>query len=146
MSLKNKSSVMYGVRLAGEKNMFEQKFFKCNKCGNFLGLINNTGEKLVCCEEKMQELKANTSDGVSEKHVPEINITNDTVTVKVGSVLHPMGEEHHIEFIYLQTEHGGQRKCLKNINTPVVKFKLIDDRVIAVFAYCNLHGLWKHEI
>ncbi|MFZ2538334.1 MAG: desulfoferrodoxin family protein [Oscillospiraceae bacterium] len=122
--------------------MCEQKFFRCTHCGNLIGLINNAGIPLICCGEKMQELVANTTQASTEKHLPEVTVSGDTVTVQIGSVIHPMLEEHHIEFIYLQTENGGQRKSLKVGEEPVAVFKVVDDKPIAVFEYCNLHGLW----
>lgn len=123
--------------------MCEQKFFRCKHCGNLVGLINNAGVPLICCGEPMQELVPNTVDAATEKHIPAVTMDGDTVTVKVGSVAHPMTEEHHIEFIYLQTEHGGQRKCLKVGTEAAARFQLADDTLLEVFAYCNLHGLWK---
>jgi superoxide reductase len=123
--------------------MNEQKFFKCDHCGNLLGLIHNAGVPMICCGEKMKELIPNTVEAAVEKHLPVFEKDGDTIIVSVGSVLHPMTEEHHIEFVYLQTEHGGQRKFIKLGADPVVKFALADDKPICVFAYCNLHGLWK---
>ncbi len=126
--------------------MKEQKFFRCKHCGNFLGLINNAGVPIICCGEEMIELVANTTEASLEKHIPVVEVMGDTVKVAVGSVLHPMLQEHNIEFIYLQTKNGGQRKSLEIGQNPVASFKLIDDEPLEVFAYCNLHGLWKAEI
>ncbi len=123
--------------------MCEQKFFRCNHCGNLIGLINNAGVPLICCGEEMQELVANTTEAATEKHIPEVKVSGDTISVQIGSVIHPMLEEHHIEFIYLQTENGGQRKCLKVGEEPTAEFVVVGDKPIAVFEYCNLHGLWK---
>ncbi len=122
----------------------EQKFYICKHCGNLIGMINNKGVPLVCCGEKMTELEANTVDASKEKHLPVVKIDGNTVTVTVGSTAHPMEEAHHIEFVYIETKNGGQRKC--PVTEPKVKFSIIDDELIAVFAYCNLHGLWKTEI
>jgi len=126
--------------------MQNQKFFRCKHCGNFIGLINNAGVPMICCGEEMEELIPNTVDAATEKHIPEVTIDGDIVTVKVGSVMHPSTEEHHIEFIYLETEMGGQRKSIEIGKEPVAKFSVIDDKVVKVFAYCNLHGLWKKDI
>jgi len=126
--------------------MENQKFFRCKHCGNFIGLINNAGVPMICCGEEMEELEPNTVEAATEKHIPEVSIDGDVVTVKVGSVMHPSVEEHHIEFIYLQTEKGGQRKSIKIGEEPVAKFSIIDDKLIEVFAYCNIHGLWKKDI
>jgi superoxide reductase len=125
--------------------MCEQKFFRCKHCGNLLGLINNAGVPMVCCGEKMQELIPNTVEAAVEKHLPVFEISDDVITVSVGSVPHPMTDEHHIEFIYLQTENGGQRKCIKVGTDAKAKFSIVEDKPICVFAYCNLHGLWKAD-
>ncbi|MEL7610255.1 MAG: desulfoferrodoxin family protein [Bacillota bacterium] len=123
--------------------MCDQEFLICKHCGNIVGVIRSSGQPISCCGEEMSRLEANTVDASKEKHVPVVSIDGDTVTVKVGSVPHPMIPEHHIEWIYLQTEHGGQRKCLAVDDAPEASFKLKDDKLIAVFEYCNLHGLWK---
>lgn len=125
----------------------EQKFFVCKHCGNIVGTIYNSGVLMVCCGENMIELVANTSDGAVEKHIPVVEINGSTVIVKVGSAIHPMTSEHSIEWIYLQLENGGQRKCLAKDKEPIAEFALAkDDKLLAVYAYCNLHGLWKKEI
>lgn len=123
-----------------------QKFFICKKCGNMVGLIDNHGVPLSCCGETMTELVANTVEASAEKHLPVVTVEGDKVSVAVGSVLHPMEEAHHIAFIYLETEKGGQRKALKPGQEPKAEFALVDDKLIAVYEYCNLHGLWKTEV
>ncbi len=92
-----------------------------------------------------EEVAANTTDGAFEKHVPVIEVTGDTVTVKVGSVEHPSLPEHYIEWILLVTEGGFQIKYLKPGMKPEVVFKVIEKPVEA-YEYCNLHGLWKAEV
>lgn len=125
----------------------EQKFFICKHCGNLIGMINNAGVKMMCCGEPMEELTPNTTDASQEKHVPVIEVKGDTVAVKIGSAPHPMLEEHHITWIYLQTEQGGQRKELTVGGDPSATFALTDgDKPVAAFEYCNLHGLWKASI
>jgi len=123
--------------------MQNQKFFRCKHCGNFLGLINNAGVPMICCGEPMEELKPNTVDAAKEKHIPDVTLLNNILSVKVGSVMHPSTDEHHIEFIYLQTKNGGQRKSLEVGKDPVAKFAVVEDVPLAVYAYCNLHGLWE---
>ena len=123
--------------------MQNQKFFRCKHCGNFLGLINNAGVPMICCGEPMEELKPNTVDAAKEKHIPDVTLFNNILSVKVGSVMHPSTDEHHIEFIYLQTKNGGQRKSLEVGKDPVAKFAVVEDVPLAVYAYCNLHGLWE---
>lgn len=99
---------------------------------------------VMCCGEKMQELVPNTTDAAVEKHVPVVQVDGQTVTVTIGSVEHPMVPEHHIEWIALHTSQGNQRKELKPGDNPQAKFMICDDdEVLAAYAYCNLHGLWK---
>lgn len=126
--------------------MKEIRFFKCNRCGNIAALVHNSGVPLVCCGQKMEELIPNTVEASGEKHIPVVTVENNVVTVNVGSVDHPMAEEHFIEWVYLQTDKGGQRKILNPQEAPHVSFALQDEKPVAVFAYCNLHGLWKTEI
>ena len=122
-------------------------FYKCNLCGNIVGLIKNGGGPLACCDTGMPELAANTADASQEKHVPVIRTDGNKVTVTIGSVPHPMEESHYISFIYLCTEQGGQRKALKAGDSPQAVFILADgDTPVAAYEYCNLHGLWKAPI
>jgi superoxide reductase len=94
----------------------------------------------------MQEMKANTTDAATEKHVPVIEIDGQSVTVTVGSVEHPMLPEHFIGWIVLETKMGNQRKILNPGDKPVAKFMMCEgDEVVAAYEYCNLHGLWKAE-
>jgi superoxide reductase len=127
--------------------MSEKKFFVCKHCGNLVGMIRNAGVPIVCCGEPMNELVANTVEASVEKHIPVVKIDGNKVNAKVGSVEHPMVEEHYIEWLYLQTDKGGHRKNLAPGETPEVSFAITEDeKPVAVFAYCNLHGLWKTEI
>ena len=123
-----------------------QKFFICQYCGNMLGLISDQGPPLVCCGEEMDELIPNTVEASVEKHIPVVTVSGDSISVKVGSVPHPMEEGHHISFVYVESEHGGQRKCLSVGADPSVDFAFANDKPIGVYAYCNLHGLWKAEV
>jgi superoxide reductase len=122
------------------------KFFICNLCGNLAGLVHNKGVPLVCCGEKMTELVPNTVEASTEKHLPVIAKTENTVKVSVSSTTHPMEVAHYIEFIYLETKKGGQRKSLEVGSAPEASFALVDDEAVAAYAYCNLHGLWKTPI
>lgn len=125
----------------------EQKFYICKHCGNIIGLINNAGVPLVCCGEKMTELVPNTTDAAAEKHVPVIKTEGSKVTVEIGSVAHPMTEQHYIAWVYIQTEKGGQRKELVPGEKPSAEFILTDDdKLESAYAYCNLHGLWKATV
>lgn len=123
--------------------MSEIKFYRCNHCGNIIAMVHSSGVPVVCCGEPMQELKANTSDGAAEKHVPVISVNGNIVTVTVGSAPHPMTDAHYIQWICLETKQGRQRKSLSPSDEPVAKFALTEgDSVVAAYAYCNLHGLW----
>ncbi len=120
------------------------KFYLCEKCGNLVGVIKESGVPLMCCGQKMTELIPGTSDGAVEKHVPVYTVEGNLVSVTVGSVEHPMTEAHSIEWIAIQTAQGAQRKVLKPGDAPKAEFALTkDDSLVAVYAYCNLHGLWK---
>ncbi|MDR1131735.1 MAG: desulfoferrodoxin [Oscillospiraceae bacterium] len=122
----------------------EHKFFICKHCGNIAGMLAFSGVIPVCCGEPMKELEPNTADASAEKHVPVIKTEDGKITVEIGSALHPMIEAHHINWIYIQTEKGGQRKSLTPTGAPSASFTLTDDdKLISAFAYCNLHGLWK---
>lgn len=122
------------------------RFYICERCGNLVGLVLEGGGTLVCCGQEMKELVANTKEAAYEKHIPEVKVEGNKVTVQVGSVLHPMVEEHYIQFVYLVTKNGAQKKCLVPGEQPIAEFALVDgDEVIAAYEYCNLHGLWKKE-
>ena len=122
------------------------KFYICRHCGNLVGMINDSGVPLVCCGQKMEALVPNTVEASGEKHLPVVTLTDGAVSVNVGSVDHPMVPEHYIEWVYLQPENGGQRKALKPGDAPNVSFCLGGDKAVAVYAYCNLHGLWMAEL
>ena len=124
----------------------KQRFFICNHCKNLIGLIDDKGVPMVCCGSRVTELIPNTVDASGEKHLPEVIVSGDNIKVQVGSVPHPMVDEHYIQFIYVETEHGGQRKCLKPGEEPNAEFSFVGDKPVAVYEYCNLHGLWKTEI
>ena len=126
--------------------MCENKFYICEHCGNIVGMIHNSGVPMMCCGQKMTKLEAGVVEASHEKHIPVVTVEGNTVRVNVGSVTHPMSEEHHIAWIYLQTNRGGQRKCLDVTGAPEVPFALADETPVAVYAYCNLHGLWMAEI
>lgn len=125
----------------------EPKFFVCEICGNMVGMINESDAKMVCCGQEMTEMIPNTIDAAKEKHVPVITVNNNTVSVDIGSVPHPMTPEHHIAWVYLYTTGGGQRNCLPVDGKPHADFELTPgNTVIAAYEYCNLHGLWKANL
>ena len=125
----------------------KMKFYRCAVCGQIVAIVEETGVPLICCGEEMEELIPGSVDASHEKHVPVIEVSCDTVTVTVGSALHPMTKEHSIQWVSLQTKCGNQRKALKPGMDPKVCFRICEgDEVKAAFAYCNLHGLWKAEM
>lgn len=126
--------------------MCENKFYICEHCGNIIGMIHDAGVPMMCCGQKMTKLEPGIVEASREKHIPVVTVNGDIVTVRVGSVDHPMTEEHSILWVYLRTEKGGQRKCLQIGAAPEVSFVLKDDKALAAYAYCNLHGLWMAEV
>ena len=122
------------------------KFYRCGRCGNIITHLYKSPATVVCCGEPMKELVPNTSDGAGEKHVPVIEVSGNVVTVKVGSVEHPMLDNHFIQWIALETEAGVQIQYLKPGEKPERAFALAaGDKVVAAYEYCNLHGLWVAE-
>lgn len=122
----------------------EMKFYRCAKCGQMVAIVEKKGCPIMCCGQPMEEVVAGTTDASVEKHVPVIKQEGNLVTVTVGAVEHPMVEEHYIEWIALQTKQGNQRKKLNPGDKPEAVFALVDgDEVVAAYAYCNLHSLWK---
>ncbi|MCL2183840.1 MAG: desulfoferrodoxin [Chitinispirillia bacterium] len=126
--------------------MRRQKFYVCKHCGNISVLAVNTGASLMCCGEKMAEIIPNTVDASREKHVPVVTKDAEGLTVTVGEVPHPMEEKHYIGFVFAETKNGGQRKNLRVGSEPAAKFAFTDDEPIAIYAYCNLHGLWVVDL
>lgn len=122
----------------------EQKFYICEHCGNIIAKVKDTGVPVMCCGQPMKEIVPDTVEASVEKHIPVYTVEGNIVKVTVGSVEHPMAPEHFIEWVSLQTKQGNQRKTLKPGEKPEVSFALCEgDEVEAVYAYCNLHGLWK---
>ena len=122
----------------------DMKFYRCKHCGQIVAIVKKTGAPIVCCGEEMEEIIPGSVDASLEKHVPVFTVKGNVVEVKIGSVDHPMIPEHYIEWVSLQTKEGNQRKALKPGDKPVVSFYIAPgDEVEAVYAYCNLHGLWK---
>lgn len=120
------------------------KFYKCNHCQNLIEMVDDRKVNPVCCGEKMMELIPGKVDASLEKHVPVVEVKDGVVEVMVGSVAHPMTEEHLIEWIVVETDKGVYRKNLKAGEAPMARFMLLDDeKVVNVYAYCNLHGLWQ---
>ena len=122
----------------------EMKFYICKTGGNMIAMVKKSGVPVMCCGQKMTELEPGTTDAAVEKHVPVFEIKDNKVFVTVGSVEHPMLDEHFIEWIAVQTTAGNQRKALKPGDKPQACFALCEgEEIEAVYAYCNLHSLWK---
>ncbi|MEA4890173.1 MAG: desulfoferrodoxin [Clostridiaceae bacterium] len=119
-------------------------FYRCSICGNLVGLINDGGGELVCCGQPMILLKANTSDGAKEKHVPVYQRDGSKLHVTVGSVAHPMTDAHYIQWICVAQANRTQRVTLAPGQAPEADF-IIEDGPITIYEYCNLHGLWMTE-
>ena len=122
------------------------KFYVCAHCRNIAEMVYDTDIALYCCGDKMNELVPNTVEASGEKHIPEVKVGDGFVEVNVGSVDHPMVEVHWIEWVQLVTDKGMHRRFLKPGEAPNVKFLLAGEKPLAVYAYCNLHGLWKTEL
>lgn len=122
----------------------EMKFYRCKVCGQIIAIVKKTGVPVMCCGKAMEEIIPGSVDASIEKHVPVYEVVDGVVKVKVGATPHPMIEEHYIEWIALQTKKGNQRKQLAPGEEPVACFSICkDDEVQAVYAYCNLHSLFK---
>lgn len=122
-------------------------FFICKHCGNIITKVKDSGVPVICCGEPMTFITPNTTDAAQEKHVPVVKVEDGKVTVTVGSVPHPMTEEHHIAWIVIETSQGSQMKCLDVKGEPSACFSLCkEEKVLAAYEYCNLHGLWMAEV
>ena len=122
----------------------KQRFLRCSHCGNIVAMVEDKGVPVMCCGQKMEEIVPNTTEAAEEKHIPVVTKNGDKVSVVVGSVEHPMTEDHLINWVVLETTGGSQMKVLKPGDAPKAEFALAGgDAVLGVYAYCNLHGLWK---
>lgn len=140
-----------------EENML--KFYTCRICGNLIEMIEDTGVIPNCCGDDMDELIPGTTDGAKEKHIPVYTISpeipginneklcTEVITVKVGEEPHPMNENHSINWIVILTDKGVYRKNLDCCQEAQTDFCLKKDETLkAIYAYCNLHGLWVNII
>lgn len=118
--------------------------YKCGVCGNMVEVLHPGAGTLVCCNQDMALLGENSTDAATEKHVPVIERTAEGIKVSVGSTLHPMQEDHYIEWIELLADGVAYRKFLKPGDQPVAVFQ-IEAATVTAREYCNLHGAWKAE-
>ncbi|MGC4019591.1 MAG: desulfoferrodoxin family protein [Muricomes sp.] len=122
----------------------ELKFYSCEICGKIIAMVKDTKVPTVCCGKPMQEIVPGSVDAAVEKHVPVVTVDGNKVTVEVGSVAHPMVDEHYIEWITITTKTGAQGKELKPGDEPKAEFILADgDEFVSALEHCNLHGLWE---
>ena len=132
--------------------MNQLTFYRCPHCGNVIVKTVDSGVPVVCCGEPMQLIEPHTNDAFQEKHLPvvsrncKISSQNCTISVQVGSIEHPMTPEHFIQFICLETERGFRIAYLQPNDRPIVEFCNCNAKPIAVYEYCNLHGLWKTNV
>ncbi len=129
-----------------EKDM-SLKFYKCMHCGNIAVKAFDSGVPLVCCGENMVELVADTQDASLEKHVPAVQMEGGRIHVNIGSIDHPMEEEHYIQFICLEKADGYEIHPLEPGDAPCCDFFLGEgEKPVAVYEFCNIHGLWKTDL
>ena len=122
------------------------KFYQCAHCKNIIVYAYNKGVPVFCCGEKMKELVAGAVDAAKEKHVPVAVREGNLVKVAIGEIAHPMSEEHHIAFIALETNKGFQKIDLAHDEKAEAVFALgPGEEPVAVYEYCNLHGLWVNR-
>lgn len=125
----------------------EMKFYICKHCGKVCAVAVNSKLPPFCCGEVMSKITANTTDAAAEKHIPVYETSGNIIKATVGETKHPMTPEHYIEWIALETKDGCQLKQLESTGNPYAEFALCDgDEPTAIYAYCNLHGLWKADI
>lgn len=119
------------------------KFYKCEVCGNIVCKIEDAGTPLTCCGKQMRELRNGETDGSLVYHLPDFRVSDNTVFIQVGSAAHPMEKMHHIQFIAIETSTGIHIRKLENNDEPVAIFKINEgEKVVSVYALCNLHGLF----
>ena len=127
--------------------MKELKFLYCASCKKLALEVIESEAPAMCCGKEMKVLKANSTDAAGEKHVPVVEVKDNVVKVTVGSVIHPMSEEHHISFVAVLFEDGSYAvKELDHVGDPVAEFPIGKAKPVAAYEFCNLHGLWKVEL
>lgn len=130
-----------------EKRRIVMKFYICRHCGNIVTKLTSSKVPLHCCGQPMELLEAGVTDAAVEKHVPVVSVEGNLVKVAVGSVPHPMVEEHFIQWVAVETERDALIHWFHPGEAPEAVFALAPgQQVKAVYEYCNLHGLWKKEL
>ena len=118
--------------------------YKCQLCGNIVEVVHAAAGQLVCCNQPMTLLAENTTDAATEKHVPVVELVDGNTKVTVGSVTHPMTDDHYIEWIELLIGDRVFRTYLSPGDSPEAVFEVVAEGTVAR-EYCNLHGLWRTE-
>ena len=126
--------------------MCENRFYICKHCGNIVGVVKSSGVPIICCGDEMVHMVPNSVEASVEKHLPVVTVNGDKLSIDVGAVPHPMTPEHVIEWIYVQTARGGHRIGLAPDIAPEVEVCMGHEKPVAVYAYCNIHGLWMTEL
>lgn len=126
--------------------MKRQRFFYCETCGNLVSVIDYSGMPMSCCGQEMSEVRSNTAEAYGEKHLPEVSVYGNTLKAKIGATPHPMEDKHYIEWVFLQTDRGCQRYNMHPGEQPIAVFKINGEQPVAVYAYCNIHGLWETDL
>ena len=127
--------------------MKELQFYRCDICGIISALVVDGKGTMSCCGKPMTLLKANSTEAATEKHIPEVSVNGDELVAQVGSVIHPMSDEHHISFIAVEFSDGSYTiKELAHTESPVANFNIKGKTPVKVYEFCNLHGLWVKEI
>ena len=125
----------------------ETRFYKCEKCGNVVGLIVDQGVPIFCCNQKMTHLEAKKDCDCMGKDLPKVEVNGKRVHVTVGNTKHDMSNNRHTGWVYLETNQGDHRKSLCEENRPEICFELTaDEQPHRLFAYCNRHGLWQTQL
>ena len=124
---------------------YNREFLKCEACGNLVGVVENEGVEIYCCNEPMVKLIPNTVDAATEKHLPFVQKDGSELIVTVGEVLHPMTDAHYISWICVARGKRTERMALDKTGDPVATFSIGNDDA-TIYAFCNLHGLWAIDI
>lgn len=123
------------------------KIYRCNICGNMFVVVDDRNVIPKCCDQDMEVLVPNTSDGTVEKHVPKVTNNNNEIFVEVGEIAHPMVPEHYITMIALETDRGVYVKYLTSDCSPTAMFKICEkEKPLKVYEYCNVHSLYMKDL
>lgn len=121
-------------------------FYKCSACGNVVDIIEDSGKDITCCGKKLEKLEPNVVEASAEKHLPVAEIDGDIITVRVGTVEHPMVDEHFIKWVSVMSANRVQRVFLAPHQKPEAVFNVPEEGEISVYEFCNIHGLWMIKL